>query len=139
MTRLEEFMEMDASILRATRIYKLPKAIIRLEAIPREDEFKFKSRSNGLLEKWNKILADAPPTEGAPAGVNGSEETKDKNDTKTGANGTAKTELKATLEETKTKDEGENNAEQTEASPSEVSLFHSENSLELPQLLTLSM
>lgn len=83
-TRLENFTEMDASILRATRIHKLPKAIMRLETIPREEEFDFKTRSAGLLDKWNKILADAPPAEGASGGVNGAGEAKESNDAKTG-------------------------------------------------------
>lgn len=124
-TRLEDFTEMDASILRATRIHKLPKAIMRLESIPREDEFNFKSRSTGLLEKWNKILADAPPAEETPAPVNGAAEAKD---AKTGANGTDKAEAKATpVEETEAKDEskGKDNAdEKVEAGPEEVSFVH---------------
>lgn len=124
-TRLEDFTEMDASILRATRIHKLPKAIMRLESIPREDEFNFKSRSTGLLEKWNKILADAPPAAETPAPVNGAAEAKDGNDTKTGANGTDKAEAKATpVEETEAKDEskGMDKAEEKpEAGSEEVS------------------
>ena len=127
-TRLEDFTEMDASILRATRIHKLPKAIMRLESIPREDEFNFKSRSTGLLEKWNKILADAPPAEETSAPVNGAAEAKDGNDAKTGANGTDKTEAKATpVAETEDKDEskGKDNVEEKpEAGSEEVSLLH---------------
>lgn len=123
-TRLENFTEMDASILRATRIHKLPKAIMRLENIPREDEFTFKSRSSGLLEKWNKILADAPPAEGTPADVNGAEAVKGQSDTKAGTNGTEKAGAKATpVEETETKDEGKASAEEkTEAGSEEVRL-----------------
>jgi len=76
-TRLERFTEMDASILRATRIYKVPRAILRMESIPREEEFNFKSRSQGLLDQWNKLLAAEPaPVEGGSNGVNGKEEKK---------------------------------------------------------------
>ena len=114
-TRLENFAEIDASILRATRIHKLPKAILRLENIPREEEFTFKSRSTGLLEKWNKMLADSPPAEGTPAGVNGAE-------AKAGTNGTEKAEAKTTPVE-ETKDEGKADAEEkTKAGSEEVSL-----------------
>lgn len=127
-TRLEDFTEMDASILRATRIHKLPKAIMRLESIPREDEFNFKSRSNGLLEKWNKMLADAPLAEETPAPVNGAAAAEDGNKAKTGANGTDEAGAKATpAEETGAKDEskGEDDAEEKpEPSSEEVSFAH---------------
>ena len=125
-TKLEEFTEMDASILRATRIHKLPKAIMRLETIPREDDFNFKSRSQGLLEKWNKILADAPAGDEASTGVNGAEEAKGKNDAKTGANGTEKAAPKATpAEDTETTGENKSSVgEKTKASSEEVSAVH---------------
>lgn len=125
-TRLENFTEMDASILRATRIHKLPKAIMRLETIPREEEFDFKTRSAGLLDKWNKILADAPPAEGASGGVNGAGEAKESNDAKTGANGTEKAETKDTpVEETEAKEESNGDAEKkTEDVSEEVSSAH---------------
>lgn len=130
-TRLENFTEMDASILRATRIHKLPKAIMRLEAIPREEEFDFKTRSAGLLDKWNKILGEAPPAEGASGGVNGAGEAKESNDAKAGANGTDKAEEKATpVEEAEAKEEakeesnGDAEKKTEEAVSEEVSFLH---------------
>ncbi|SPO00854.1 uncharacterized protein DNG_03602 [Cephalotrichum gorgonifer] len=114
-TRLEEFTEMDADILRATRIHKLPKAIMRLEAIPREAEFNFKSRSTGLLERWNKILGDAPAAAAASTGANGTGEAKEKGDGKAGSNGTeAKGEVKtAPADQTESEEEGtKDNAEE---------------------------
>ena len=70
-TKLEGFPDLEVSIIRATKINKVLKAILKLENIPKEDEFKFKSRSQVLLDKWNKLLAvDGTPT--APAAeVNG--------------------------------------------------------------------
>ena len=139
-TRLENFTEMDASILRATRIHKLPKAIMRLETIPREDEFNFKTRSSGLLEKWNKILADAPPADEAPAAVNGGEGGKDQSEAKTEANGTGKADAKASpAEEADAKETGAKVEEETKAGSEEVSLnLHRLDGRGVPRPLTLS-
>lgn len=79
-TKLESFPDLEVSIIRATKINKVLKAILKLESIPKEEEFQFKHRSQVLLDKWNKLLAvdGAPaPTPGASAatnGVNGSSE-----------------------------------------------------------------
>jgi hypothetical protein len=75
-TKLEGFTDLEVSIIRKTKINKVLKAILKLESIPKEDEFQFKPRSQTLLEKWNKLLAvDPSPAEGgagdepAPAGA----------------------------------------------------------------------
>ncbi|KAL7629365.1 hypothetical protein AAE478_000885 [Parahypoxylon ruwenzoriense] len=72
LAKLETFPDLEVSIIRATKINKVLKAILKLEAIPKEEEFQFKPRSQTLLDKWNKILA---ADGGAPApsanGVNG--------------------------------------------------------------------
>ncbi|KAH8885174.1 hypothetical protein GQ53DRAFT_370691 [Thozetella sp. PMI_491] len=73
--KLESFPDLEVSIIRATKINKVLKAILKLENIPKESEFKFKPRSQVLLDKWNKLLADVPPE--AANGVNGAA-TKDK-------------------------------------------------------------
>ncbi|KAK8019675.1 PWWP domain-containing protein [Apiospora arundinis] len=71
LTKLETFPDLEVSIIRATKINKVLKAILKLEGIPKEADFQFKTRSQSLLEKWNKILAGE--TGAAPAnGVNGS-------------------------------------------------------------------
>ena len=72
-TKLETLPDLEASIIRNTKINKVLKAILKLENIPKEDEFQFKPRSTVLLEKWNKILAvDGAPGAAAPSnGVNG--------------------------------------------------------------------
>lgn len=67
---LEKFEDLEVSIIRGTKINKVFKAILKLDSIPREEDFKFKKRSQALLDKWNKLLASEP----APAnGVNGAE------------------------------------------------------------------
>ncbi|KOS20320.1 hypothetical protein ESCO_006112 [Escovopsis weberi] len=79
-TILENFNDLEVSIIRATKINKVLKAILKLETIPHEEEFGFKKRSQALLDKWNKLLASdgsAAPAAGATApanGVNGSTE-----------------------------------------------------------------
>lgn len=59
LAKLELVLGLTASIIRATKIHKVLKAILRLESIPKEEEFNFKTRSQSLLDKWNKLLADA--------------------------------------------------------------------------------
>jgi hypothetical protein len=77
-TKLEAFPDLEVSIIRATKINKVLKAILKLENIPKEEEFKFKPRSQVLLDKWNKLLAgDGPEVNGTskgPAKANGVKE-----------------------------------------------------------------
>ncbi len=74
--KLEGFPDLEVSIIRATKINKVLKAILKLASIPKEEEFQFKPRSQTLLDKWNKLLAVDPgpastePTTGTN-GVNG--------------------------------------------------------------------
>lgn len=66
---LEKLKDLEVSIIRATKINKVLKAILKLDNIPKEEEFKFKPRSQALLEKWNKLMdGDSSATNG----VNGS-------------------------------------------------------------------
>jgi hypothetical protein len=68
--KLEGYADLEVSIIRATKINKVLKAILKLTNIPKEEEFQFKPRSQSLLDKWNKLLASeqgtpvaaAPPT-----------------------------------------------------------------------------
>jgi hypothetical protein len=62
-TKLEGYAELEVAIIRATKINKVLKAILKLPVIPKEEDFQFKPRSQTLLDKWNKLLA----TEQAPA------------------------------------------------------------------------
>lgn len=67
---LEAIPDLEGSIIRETRINKVMKQIMKLDSIPKESEFKFKSRSQELLNKWNKVMASDGATNGAN-GVNG--------------------------------------------------------------------
>lgn len=57
---LESFPDLEGSIIRATKIHKVLKAMIKLPSIPLDEEYKFKSRSIDLLAKWNDILSNDP-------------------------------------------------------------------------------
>ncbi|KAF5023921.1 hypothetical protein F66182_4001 [Fusarium sp. NRRL 66182] len=77
-TMLENLKDLEVSIIRTTKINKVLKAILKLQTIPREDEFHFKDRSQALLDKWNKLMVDetAAPAPDATNGVNGKSEPK---------------------------------------------------------------
>lgn len=73
-TKLEGYADLEVSIIRATKINKVLKAILKLNSIPKEEEYNFKTRSQTLLDKWNKLLAvdqDSPVTPAAPVATNG--------------------------------------------------------------------
>ncbi|KAF2636592.1 hypothetical protein P280DRAFT_145428 [Massarina eburnea CBS 473.64] len=56
--QLEDLTDLEAEIIKQTKVHKVLKAIIKLNAIPREDEFNFKTRSNNLLTKWTGMLSE---------------------------------------------------------------------------------
>lgn len=82
--QLEELDDLEAEVIKNTKVHKVLKAIIKLNAIPKEEEFNFKQRSTDLLTKWSGALATATeaPTESAASappttnGVKHDEETK---------------------------------------------------------------
>lgn len=69
--KLENYGELEVSIIKATKINKVLKALIKLNTIPKDEEFKFRERSMEMLTKWNKLLgndgADADDKKEAPA------------------------------------------------------------------------
>ena len=66
--KLEGYTDLDAGIIRSTKINKVLKALIKLNTIPRDEEFHFKSRSIELLNKMGKLLGasdtDLDPADG---------------------------------------------------------------------------
>jgi hypothetical protein len=78
-TKLEGYADLEVSIIRATKINKVLKAILKLNVIPKEEEFQFKARSQTLLDKWNKLLASEQgtplPTPVTTNGTNGEAKT----------------------------------------------------------------
>jgi hypothetical protein len=80
-SKLEGYAELEVSIIRATKINKVLKAILKLSSIPKEEEFQFKPRSQTLLDKWNKLLASEQGTPSAPPHTtNGASEAKPEGD-----------------------------------------------------------
>lgn len=61
---LEEYPDLEGSIIRVTKIHKVLKQILKLNVIPLEQEFHFKDRSRDLLAKWNETLANDPASAG---------------------------------------------------------------------------
>lgn len=65
-SQLESYENLEASIIRLTKIHKVLKAIVKLASVPRDSDFSFKKRSAALLEVWNRRMeADgeaAPPS-----------------------------------------------------------------------------
>lgn len=93
LAKLEQFPDLETEIIKATKINKVLKAMLKLETIPKEEEFNFKPRSQALLDKWNKLLADDAPNSALPEenGVNGrSSEAPAKEEVKAGVNGVKK-------------------------------------------------
>lgn len=68
-SKLEGYADLEVSIIRATKINKVLKAILKLAVIPKEEVFQFKPRSQTLLDKWNKLLASE---QGTPAAATAS-------------------------------------------------------------------
>ena len=58
--KLENYEDLEVSIIRTTKINKVLKALVKLNTIPRDEEFSFRKRSVELLGKWNKILGAEP-------------------------------------------------------------------------------
>ena len=63
--QLENFEDLELSILKSTKIHKVLKAILKLPSIPKEEEYKFMERSNRLLQGWNKVLVGDEAGDGA--------------------------------------------------------------------------
>ncbi|KFA74852.1 hypothetical protein S40288_03504 [Stachybotrys chartarum IBT 40288] len=106
-TMLEGFADLEVSIIRTTKINKVLKTILKLESIPREEEFHFKDRSQALLDKWNKLMAGDATTEAN--GVNGTEgpvaSKADTNGVKADTGDSAKVEVTGADDEAKVKSE----------------------------------
>lgn len=90
LSKVEAHPDLEGSILRATKIHKVLKAMIRLDSIPKDDVYQFKKRSRELLDRWNKTLA-ADPTDAADKDEDGKPDD-------TGVNKTTKDEATAPVE-----------------------------------------
>ncbi|KAK4994104.1 hypothetical protein LTR66_005789 [Elasticomyces elasticus] len=55
-SQLEGYSDLEASIIRTTKIHKVLKAIVKLNSIPKDEELGFKKRSYAILDSWSKVL-----------------------------------------------------------------------------------
>lgn len=130
LVKLEQFPDLETEIIRATKINKVLKAMLKLETIPKEEEFNFKPRSQVLLDKWTKLLqADEAPTSASleENGVNGrSSEAPAKEEVKAGVNGVKKAEdeesgaTKTEIAEEAKPDESKSETKEPEKEPEEA-------------------
>jgi len=66
--QLELHDDLEAEVIKKTKVHKVLKAIIKLNSIPKEEEYSFKQRSGELLTKWGGALAsDGEPAASASA------------------------------------------------------------------------
>jgi hypothetical protein len=65
MKQLEQYPDLDAGIIKSTKINKVLKAILKLEDIPLESMYNFKDRSSHLLAVWAPALGLDPISAGA--------------------------------------------------------------------------
>lgn len=104
--QLEQHPDLETSIIKATKINKVLKGVLKLTDIPHEDEFEFKKRCAALLNRWNAAMSadDAAPAPVEPATTNGdTHEEKAKSESvvpsvEKGATPTAVTESEAKVE-----------------------------------------
>ena len=72
LTDLENVQNLEAETIKKTKVHKVLKAIIKLDSIPKEDEYNFKKRSAALLTDWSGALAtEEPAVEALKATANG--------------------------------------------------------------------
>jgi len=65
--QLEAHEDLEADVIKKTKVHKVLKAIIKLNSIPKEEEHNFKQRSNDLLTKWQSALSADPEHATPPA------------------------------------------------------------------------
>ncbi|KAJ5919041.1 hypothetical protein N7466_009984 [Penicillium verhagenii] len=54
--KLEKHADLEVAIIRSTKINKVLKMIVKLNTIPRDEEFNFRSRAMNLLSSWKTVL-----------------------------------------------------------------------------------
>lgn len=107
--KLEQYNDLEVSIIRQTKINKVLKAIIKLNTIPKEEEYHFRQRSVDILGKWKHLLESDLPKEEASGSKDAEEEPK-ANGVQKNANGKKDSETPASEEKEKKEDTKEDEA-----------------------------
>ncbi|KAJ5707175.1 hypothetical protein N7488_006976 [Penicillium malachiteum] len=106
--KLEKHADLEVSIIRMTKINKVLKMIIKLNSIPRDEEFNFRQRAMAILSSWKSVLdSDAPAA---------STDKEDKED-KPIANGASKEEESAETPKVETEEEKDSENKPTNDTP----------------------
>lgn len=77
---LEGYKDLEVDMIRTTKIHKVLKAIIKLNSIPKDEEYRFKERSIEILDIWQKAMAISDGSGGAgdeATATNGTKEEKE--------------------------------------------------------------
>jgi hypothetical protein len=99
--QLELHDDLEAEVIKNTKVHKVLKAIMKLESIPKEDEYSFKQRSNNLLHKWGGSLAVDPEpaaTASAEPSTNGAKHDDEKSESAKAETPVEKKEVDASAE-----------------------------------------
>ncbi|KAF2499995.1 hypothetical protein BU16DRAFT_578033 [Lophium mytilinum] len=68
---LESYRNLESEVFRTSKIHNVVKAILKLNCIPKEEEFNFKQRFADLLEEWNSVISsNVEPPPQVPAETN---------------------------------------------------------------------
>ncbi|KAJ5218262.1 uncharacterized protein N7498_000361 [Penicillium cinerascens] len=59
--KLEKHADLEVSIIRSTKINKVLKMIVKLNSIPRDEEFNFRHRAMNILSSWKAVLDSDTP------------------------------------------------------------------------------
>lgn len=79
--KLEKHADLEVSIIRSTKINKVLKMIVKLNSIPRDEEFKFRERAINILSNWKNVLDTDAPIDGGKPTPNGTAKDDDAADT----------------------------------------------------------
>ncbi|KAJ5232609.1 hypothetical protein N7468_005565 [Penicillium chermesinum] len=59
--KLEKHADLDVTTIRSTKINKVLKMIVKLNSIPRDEDFNFRDRSMAILSNWKHVLDNDGP------------------------------------------------------------------------------
>lgn len=79
--KLEAYGTLEVGIIRNTKINKVLKGIVKLNTIPKDEEYHFRERAVKMLGEWNVLLG------AEPAEADKQDSAKDDKDTPTATNG----------------------------------------------------
>lgn len=116
--KLDKHADLEVSIIRSTKINKVLKMIVKLDTIPRDEEFHFRQRAMAILTSWKSVLetdAPVPSDKEAKPTANGAHKNDDAADTpKVDTEEEKEPESKAANDDTPMTDAEKEETDQTE-------------------------